>query len=127
MRRPTITELCTGEIDDFLYELVQKDLQNIPPDMHCRRRELCEALLACNKEEGERRKMREDMTKILRSWNASPGQIRKLEQLGFHVTTGRTHMKLRWKGSEYYATLAATPSCHRNGINAARNAVAAFF
>lgn len=127
MRRPMITELCNGEIDDFLYELVQKDLQNIPPDMHCRRRELCEALLACNKEEGERRKMREDMTKILRSWNASPGQVRKLERLGFRVTTGKTHWKMRWGDSAYYATLGATPSDRHAGTNAARNAVAAFF
>ena len=127
MRDPVIQELCNGEVNDFVIGLVQQELQNIPPEMHCRRRELCEAILACNTEVGERRKMRDGMTTILRSWNASPGQVRKLERLGFRVTTGRTHMKMRWGDSAYYATLGATPSDRHAGTNAARNAVAAFF
>ena len=127
MKSPMIQELCNGEIDDFLLELVQKELQNIPPDMRCRRRELCEALIACNKEEGERRKLRDGLLAILRSWNASPGQIRKLERLGFRVTTGRTHMKVRWNESPYHLVVPASPSDHRGGSNAAHSAMSLFF
>ena len=127
MTTPKIPELCAGEINDFVLGLVESARQNIPPDVHCRRREICDAILACNSEVGERSKMKDGMTTILKSWNASPGQVRKLERLGFRITTGKTHWKMRWGDSAYYATLGATPSDRHAGTNAARNAVAAFF
>jgi len=126
-RTPPITELCQGEMNDFILEIVQKELRNIPQDTHCRRRELCEAILACNSEVGNRSRMREGLTTILKSWDAKQDQINKLERLGFTVSKGKTHYKLRINNSAYFAVLGGTPGDRRSGNNSTMNALSAFF
>ena len=127
MKLPTITELCPGEMNDFVLELVRKEYNRIPPDMLCRRKELCSAFLACNSEVGNRAKMKDGLTSNLKTWCARQDQIQAIERLGFAVTKGRTHYKVRANNSQYFIALAATPSDHRGGANCATNAINIFF
>jgi len=127
MTLPKITELCEGELNDFLVELVRRELRNIPPDFYCRRRELCEAFLSCNSEIGNRARMKDGLTSILRQWSSRKDQIAGLERLGFHLTKGKTHWKIRVQNSNYYAAISATPGDRRSGVNSATNSVSVFF
>lgn len=127
MTMPGIRELCPGEINDFLVDLVRKELRNIPPDFHCRRKELCEAFLACNHEVGNRLRMKEGLKSILQQWKQRQDQIAGLERLGFRMTKGKTHWKIRLPESDYFAAVAATPGDRRSGVNSATNAVSVFF
>lgn len=43
--KPDIPEMCRNEIRDFVLELVQRELRNIPKGTLTRRKELCEAIL----------------------------------------------------------------------------------
>lgn len=124
---PSIREICPGEMNDFLVELVRKELRNIPPDFRCRRKELCEAFLTCNCEVGNRLHMKEGMKSILQQWKQRQDQVAGLERLGFQMTKGKTHWKIRIPESNYFATLAATPGDHKSGWNAATNAISVFF
>lgn len=127
MNLPTIRELCKGEINDFILELVQKDLNNIPPNVHNRRRELCEAILSCNRIVGDRARIKETMASILKTWSARKDEINKLEGMGFKITKGKTHFKMRFNESAYFSALPTSPGDHRTGSNTATHAVSAFF
>ena len=127
MNIPTIQELCPGELNDFVLELVRKEYNRIPPDVFCRRKELCQAILACNKETGNRANMKEVLSSNLKTWCARQDQIRAIEKLGFTVTKGRTHYKIRANNSNYFVALAATPGDRRGGINCVTNDIGAFF
>lgn len=127
MKLPTITELCPGEINDFMLELVRKEYNRIPPEMLCRRKELCSAFLACNTEVGNRAKIKESLTSNLKTWCARQDQIQAIERLGFAVTKGRTHYKIRANNSQYFIALAATPGDRKSGANCATNAINVFF
>jgi len=127
MKDPNIRELCPGEVNDFLLGLVQKELHNIPPNTFCRRRDLCEAILACNHVEGSRTRIKEEMQSILKTWSARQSEINKLEALGFNITKGKTHYKIRFNNSVYFSALPTSPSDHRGGSNSATHAVNAFF
>ena len=127
MNLPVIPELCNGEVNDFVLSLVQKELNNIPPDVHNRRRDLCESILACNHVEGNRTRIKEEMQSILRTWSARQSEINKLESLGFNITKGRTHYKIRFNNSVYFSALPTSPSDCRGGSNTATHAVNAFF
>jgi hypothetical protein len=120
-------ELCEGEVNDFILELVQNCLNNIPPDVHNRRRELCEEILKYNYPTGKRAQAKERLTNVLKTWCARQDQINQLENMGFTVTKGRTHYKVRWRNSSYFAAIPATPSDRRGGANAVSTSVAAFF
>lgn len=52
--KPEIPEIRQDEIKDFILELVQRELRNIPEGTQPRRKELCEAVLAVNAENGGR-------------------------------------------------------------------------
>ena len=52
--KPEIPEMCRNEIRDFVLELVQRELRNIPKGTLTRRKELCEAILTVNRESGDR-------------------------------------------------------------------------
>lgn len=127
MKVPNITELCPGEISDFLLELVRKEYQRIPPDVHCRRKELCQAILACNSEIGNRSHLKEALSNSLKTWSARADQISDIEKLGFSVTKGRTHYKIRANNSQYFIALGTTPSDRKSGANSVTNAVNTFF
>lgn len=127
MIMPTITELCPGELNDFLLELVRKEYSRIPPDVFCRRKELCKAILDCNKEIGHRANMKEALSTNLKTWCARQDQIKAIERLGFTMTKGKTHYKIRANNSNYFIALASTPGDRRSGINCVTNAVAVFF
>lgn len=116
--KPEIKELCNGEIHDFLLELVEKELRNLPPEELSRRKELCQAILAVNRKVGARDSMRNDLASVMKSWSASGKQIDTLESYGFKVIRNRTHFKLRWNESPYFKTLSCSPSDHRTGANA---------
>ena len=127
MNLPTITELCPGEVNDFLLELVRKEYQRIPPDVFCRRKALCQAILACNSEIGNRAHLKEVLSNSLKTWTARSDQVRAIEKLGFAVTKGRTHYKIRANNSQYFIALAATPGDRKSGANCATNAINTFF
>lgn len=125
--KPETRELCNGEIHDFLLELVEKELRNLPPDELSRRKEICEALLRCNRKVGVRDAMRTDLASVMKCWNASHKQIDTLEGYGFRVIRNRTHFKVRWNESPYFKTLSCSPSDHRSGANAVSELNRKFF
>ena len=116
--KPEIKEICIGEIQDFLLELVEKELRNLPPDELSRRKELCQAILGRNRKVGVRDAMRSDLATVMKSWSASDRQITTLENYGFRVIRNRTHFKVRWNESPYFETLSCSPSDYRTGANA---------
>jgi len=127
MNLPVIPELCNGEVNDFVLSLVQKELNNIPPNTFCRRRDLCEAILGCNKVVGNRDHVKDTMISVLRTWSAKQSEINTLESMGFRITQGRTHYKMRFNNSVYFSSLPTTPGDRRTGNNTAQHAISAFF
>ena len=127
LNKPSIPEFCDGEIRDFVLELVGRALKEIPAEKECRRRELCEAILSANRESGERARLRDAADEILKDWKAQEAQIAALEKLGFTVTQGRKHYKLRRDKAGYFVTLPASPSDHRGGANAVSDFNGKFF
>ena len=127
MNMPQIPELCPGELNDFLLELIRREYQRIPPDVFCRRKEICQAFLACNSEIGNRAHLKEVLSQNLRTWSARKDQIQSIEKLGFGVTKGKTHYKVRANNSPYYIALATTPGDRKGGANCVTNAVNTFF
>jgi hypothetical protein len=127
LNKPSIQELCKDEIKDFILELVKRELQNVPADLHCRRRDLCEAILLYNKQTGERETIKQNVLGILKTWDRRPDQIKDLTSMGFTVIKGKTHYKLRWNNSSYFATLASSPSDHRANYNKVSDATKTFF
>ncbi len=104
MIKPEIPEMCRNEIRDFVIELVQRELRNIPEGTQSRRKELCEAILAVNAESGELAKLWEEAENLVKAWKAQKEQIAGLERLGFAVTKGKKHYKMRWRDSGYFKT-----------------------
>ncbi len=127
LKKPAVDEICRDEIRDFLLELVRREYANFPADARCRRKDLCEAILACNKETGERTKLRRNVCDAVRNWKAQPEQINALERLGFTVIKGKKHYKLRWRESGYFTALSASPSDLRSGANSVADTVSLFF
>ena len=127
MLKPEIPEMCRNEIRDFVLELVQRELRNIPEGTQSRRKELCEALLAVNRESGERAKLREETGILVKEWKAQTEQIAGLERLGFTITKGKKHYKMRWRDSGYFKTLSASPSDSRTGANGLAEMLSIFF
>ena len=127
MMKPEIPEMCRNEIRDFVLELVRRELRNIPNERTSRRRELCEAILSVNAESGERSKLRKEAGKLVKEWRARAEQIGGLTRLGFSVTKGRKHYKMRWQDSGYFKTLSTSPSDFRTGANGLAEMLATFF
>ena len=127
LKKPSIDELCRDEIKDFLLELIRREYANFPADARCRRKDLCEALLACNRETGERDKLRRSVCDAVKNWKAQSEQIAALERLGFTVIKGKKHYKLRWRDSGYFKALSASPSDLRTGANSVAEVVSLFF
>ena len=125
--KPEIPEMCRDEIRDFVLELIRHELQRLPEDQFSRRRELCTALLAANPECGERARIAREAVALIRDWRAQEIQISGLERLGFTVTKGRKHYKVRWRGSGYFKTLSTTPSDFRTGANGESQFLGTFF
>lgn len=127
MIKPEIIEMCRNEVRDFIIELVQRELRNSPEGTQSRRKELCEAILSVNAERGERAKLREDAGSLVKAWKAQEEQIDGLERLGFIVTKGKKHYKMRWRDSGTLKTLSASPSDFRTGANGLAEMLAKFF
>ena len=127
LKKPAIDEICRDEIKDFLLELVRRESANLPADARCRRKDLCEAILACNRETGERAKLRKEVCDAVKNWKAQAEQIAALERLGFTVIKGKKHYKLRWRDSGYFTALSASPSDLRSGANSVADTVSLFF
>ena len=127
LNKPNIPEFCCDEMHDFVLELIRQELKTIPADTKCRRKDLCEAILAVNREVGERGRIRETACEILKDWKAQESQIAALEKLGFTITKGRKHLKMRWHDSPYFKMLSATPSDNRTGANSVAEFIRTFF
>ncbi len=127
LTKPALPEMCRDEIRDFVLELVRREYRNLPPDTPCRRRELCEALLAVNRETGARAAMRDAAAEAIRDWKAQSEQIAALERLGFTITKGKKHYKMRWRDSGYFKALSASPSDFRSGANGTAEMQGTFF
>ena len=127
LKKPAIDEICRDEIRDFLLELVRREYANLPADARCRRKDLCEAILACNKETGERARLRREVCDAVKNWKAQSEQIATLERLGFTVIKGKKHYKVRWRDSGYFKALSASPSDLRTGANSVAETVSLFF
>ncbi len=127
LKKPAIDEICRDEIRDFLLELVRRESDNLPADARCRRKDLCEAILACNRETGERAKLRREVCDAVKNWKAQAEGIAALERLGFTVIKGKKHYKLRWHDSGYFTALSASPSDLRSGANSVADTVFLFF
>ena len=125
LNKPKLEELCHDEFRDYVIELIQKDLSNIPPTMHCRRRDIAEALLACNKATGERQEIKQAVCNSVMNW--SPSAVDHLTKYGFYTTKGRTHYKLRWRDCAHVMSISTSPSDRRNGANAKADATRIFF
>lgn len=125
--KPQIQEFCNGEIQDFLLELVEKELKNLPECGQTRRRELCQAILNCNCKVGYRDRIRAAVSQIIRDWGAKATQLSELAKMGFNITKGKNHYKMRWFGSSYYKTISASPSDYRTGNNSVTELVRTFF
>ena len=63
----------------------------------------------------------------MKNWQAQQEQIDGLERLGFSITKGRKHYKMRWNDSGYFQTLSTSPSDHRSGANGLSEFTAKFF
>ena len=127
LKKPEIPEMCPDEIRDFVLELIRRELQNLPPEELSRRKELCEAILAVNRESGHRARLRDAAGALVKNWQAQQEQIDGLERLGFSITKGRKHYKMRWNESGYFKTLSTSPSDFRSGANGLSELVAKFF
>ena len=127
LKKPAIDEMCRDEMKDFILELVERELRNLPPDSRCRRKELCEAILATNRETGNRAALCKNACEAVKNWQARNEQIAKLEALGFTVIKGKKHYKLRWHDSGYFTALSASPSDHRSGANSVAETISLFF
>ena len=127
INKPPIKELCKDELKDFVLDLIKRELQNIPHDLHCRRRELCESLLLYNKETGERERIKKDVISVVSAWSVRKDQINALESLGFHVVKGKTHYKMIWNDSSYRTTLSGSPSDRRANQNHITDITRTFF
>ena len=113
LNKPQIEELCDGEFNDYILELIKRDVRNIPEGTCCRRRDIGNAILACNQEVGERERVKKELCNIIPKITFNNLQEGKLSKLGFQLIKGKTHFKLSWKGGEYRVTFSATPSDHR--------------
>lgn len=127
LKKPAIDEMCQDEMKDLLLELVARELRNMPADARCRRKELCEAILAANRETGRRAALCRDVCDAVKNWKAQNEQIARLEALGFTVIKGKKHYKLRWRDSGYFKALSASPSDCRTGANSVAETVSLFF
>jgi len=127
LKKPAIDEMCQDEMKDFILELVARELRNLPPDIRCRRKELCEAILAGNRETGNRAALCKNTCEAVKNWKAQNEQIAKLEALGFTVIKGKKHYKLRWHDSGYFTALSASPSDRRSGANSVTETITLFF
>ena len=127
LKKPAIDEICQDEMKDFLLELVARELRNMPEDARCRRKELCEEILACNHETGKRAALCKNVCDAVKNWKAQTEQIAKLEALGFNVIKGKKHYKLRWRDSGYFKALSASPSDCRTGANSVAETISLFF
>lgn len=127
LNKPDIEEMCRDEIRDFVLELVERELQNLPSDARCRRKDLCEAILAGNRATGERAKLRKAACDTVKNWKAQGEQVEALERLGFSVIKGRKHYKVRWRDSGCQKTLSASPSDSRTGMNSVAEMISLFF
>ena len=127
LNKPNIEEMCRDEVRDFLLELVGRELQNLPADARCRRKELCEAILAANRATGERARLRRGICDAVKNWKAQGEQVTAIERLGFTVIKGRKHYKVRWHESGYFKSLSASPSDSRTGANSVAEVISLFF
>ena len=127
INKPNIPELCKDEIHDFILELVQKELNSIPAGYLCRKRDLCESILRCNKVAGYREEIKQDVDDIIRNWGPKAHQITHLESIGFKVTKGKKHYKIKWEGCPYNIVIAASASDQRAAHNTASDANRTFF
>lgn len=127
LNKPPIRELCRDEMKDFVLDLIKKELQSIPVDLHCRRRELCESLLSFNKETGERERIKRNVLSVVSDWSVRRDQISTLESLGFRVIKGKTHYKVIWNDSPYRTTLSSSPSDRRSNQNQIADITKTFF
>ena len=127
LNKPVVDEMCKDELKDFLLELVERELRNIPVDAQCRRKELCEAILNSNWKTGDRAKLCKQVCDVAKDWKAQGEQINTLERLGFTVIKGKKHYKGRWHDSGYCKTLSASPSDGRTGANSVAEVISLFF
>lgn len=127
MLKPEIPDMCRNEVRDFVIELVQRELWNIPDGTQSRREEFSEVILSQNRESGERAKLREETGTPVKEWKVQAEQITGLERLGFTVTKGKKHYKMRWRDSGYFKTLSASPSDFRTGANGLAEMFSRFF
>ena len=125
INKPQLPELCQDEFHDYIIELIRKDLQNIPTTMHCRRRDLAEALLSCNKETGNRERIKQELCHLMLDW--SPSSVDHISKYGFYTTKGRTHYKLKGKGCAHVMSISTSPSDRKNAANAKADAARIFF
>lgn len=122
-----MTEFCPDEIKDFILELVQQELKKLPESEACRRKELCKAILQANRETGERARIRNSALAVIKDWKAQENQILELEKLGFTITKGKKHYKLRRGQEPYVKILSASPSDIRTGANSGTDFTKLFF
>ena len=113
LNKPNIEEYCEGEFKDYLLELIKRDLKSIPESTHCRRRDIASAILAVNKEVGERERTKQELCKLIPKITFNNLQEGKLSKLGFKVIKGKGHYKVAWHDSPYRVTFSATPSDFR--------------
>jgi hypothetical protein len=121
LNKPQLTEAYSGEFNDFVIDLVKAELQRVPENLQCRRRDLCRAILECNKEDGTRDNIRQQVRTRMRDWTARQSQINDMEQLGFQFIKGKTHYKIRMPNIDYNVAISATTG---DGIRAGLETIA---
>lgn len=111
-------DLFRGEQKDFVLGLLSDAIQRY--DKHTRSYKICESLLNANNESGERRRIKEGISTILKSYNGMNKDIvSSLNDVNIKVNVdGRNHYRLVLAGDERYSVnIAHTPSDSRCGLN----------
>lgn len=114
-------DLYDGEQKDFILSLIEKAYDE--SDNYSRKNSICKSILNSNKENGKRKYIIEELSRIFKSYNGiNSSLISELNKLGFEVVdnTGGQHYKFTYKNdSRYSISISRTPSDFKKcGLNA---------
>lgn len=120
-------ELCSGEIRDFLLDLISDEIKRTESDPNLResrKYHVLRSIIKENKKIGVKDKIRDELKEVLRQNEEMDRKTRrKLKDMGFEIYEKGSHFKLVYKEDERYAfTLSRTPSDRRAYLNSFQTA-----
>lgn len=112
-------DLYKGEQKDFVRNLLLNAIQNY--DKYTRSYKICESLLEANQEVGQKTKIQNTISSVLKNYTGmSKDIIQTLSSVGIGVDDSESkHYRLSLNGdTRYVVTISHTPSDSRCGLNA---------